>query len=107
MHLDLSLLRDTLGSGPGLTTFPLRSVWKRIVFTKDALTKLSVKILPVLQKLPTPLSVTHVTALVNKDVQPFHSLFTSITTRVVILDNILVNKSSPLDYLYSDVSGTF
>ena len=49
IHLDLSLLRDNLGSDPGLTYFPLRSAWERIAFTKDALIELSVKIMSVLQ----------------------------------------------------------
>ena len=52
-HLDLSLLRDNLGSDPGLTSFLLRSALEGTFFTKDALTELSVKILPVLQKLKT------------------------------------------------------
>ena len=49
IHLDLSLLRDNLGSGPGLTYFLLRSAWERIAFKKDALIELSVKIMSVLQ----------------------------------------------------------
>ena len=40
LHLDLILLRDNLGSDPGLTTLPLRSAWEGITFTKHALAEL-------------------------------------------------------------------
>ena len=101
IHLDLSLLRNNLGSDPGLTSFPLRSAWEGNLFTKDALTELSVKILPVI----TPLSIAHVTTLVNKAINPFQGFITSLTTRLDILEQLFVDKFSPLDRLYSAVSG--
>ena len=101
IHLDLSLLRNNLGSDPGLTSFPLRSAWEGNLFTKDALTELSVKILPVI----TPLSIAHVTTLVNKAINPFQGFITSLTTRLDILEQLFVDRFSPLDRLYSAVSG--
>ena len=105
LHLDLSLLRDNLGSDPGLTSFPLRSAWEGILFTKNALTELSVKILTVIQKLQAPLSIAHVTALVTKAINPFQGIVTSLTTRLDILEQLFVDKFPPLDRLYSAVSG--
>ena len=99
------MLRDNLGSGPWLTSFPSRSVWEGILFTKDVLTELSVKILPVIQKLQAPLSIAHVTALVNKAINPFQDFVTSLTTRLDILEQLFVDRFSPLDRLYSAVSG--
>ena len=101
IHLDLSLLRNNLGSDPGLTSFPLRSAWEGNLFTKDALTELSVKILPVI----TPLSIAHVTTLVNKAINPFQDLITSLNNRMDILEQLLVEKFPPLERLYSAVSG--
>ena len=99
------MLRNNLGSDPGLISFPLRSAWEGILFTKDALTERSVKILPVIQKLQTPLSIAHVTALVIKSINPFQGFITSLTTRIDIFERVLVDKFPPLDRLYSTVSG--
>ena len=85
------MLRNNLGSDPGFTNFPLRSAWEGIAFTKDAFTELPVKILPVLQKLPTPLSLFHITALANKSLQPIDRLITSVATKVTILKNLFVD----------------
>ena len=100
----MSLLRDDLSSDLGLTSFPLRSAWEGILFTKDALTKLSVKILPVVQKLQTPLSIAHITSLVNKVINPFYGFLASLTTRVGILEQLFVDKFLHLDRLYYVVS---
>ena len=74
------------------------------MFTKDVLTELSVNILPVIQKLQTPLSIAYVTTLVNKAINPFHGLLTSLTTRMNILEELFVDKFPPLDRLYSAIS---
>ena len=61
--------------------------------------------MPVLQKLSTPLSINHITALVAKAINPLHDLLTFVTTRVVVMENIFAEKMPPLDQLYSNVSG--
>lgn len=99
------MLQDNLGSDPGLNFFPLRSAWEGILFMKDALTELSVKILPVIQKLQTPLSIAHVTTLVSKAINPFQDFLTSLTTRLDILKQLFIDNFPPLDRLYSAVSG--
>ena len=97
IHIYLSLLRDNLGSDTGLTTIPLP--------TNDVLPERSVKLFLVLQKLSTPLSLSHITALATKTIHPVHGLVTSVTSRATILKNLFVDKISPLDCLYSAVSG--
>ena len=44
-------------------------------------------------------------ALVTKVINPLHGLLTFVTTRVVILENLFVDKFTPLDRLYATVSG--
>ena len=75
------------------------------MFTQDALTELSIKFLPVIQKLQIPLSIAHATALVNKALNPFQGFLTSFTTRMDILEQSFVDKFPPLDRLYSALSG--
>ena len=74
------------------------------MFTKYILPELSIKILPVIQKLQTPLSIAYVTALVNKALNPFQDFLTSLTTRMEFLEQLFVDKFPPLYRLYSAVS---
>ena len=105
MHLDLSLSHDNVSSDPCLASFALCSVQECIDFTKDTLSELSIKIIPVLQKMIVPLSPSYIQAFNVKALHPVEGYLASANDKVSILEKLFLDKLSLLEYLYSAVSG--
>ena len=105
LGIEVELLRDNLGSDPGLTDVPLRSAWEGIAWVKASVADALKSALPVLQNIPPPLSQQDVQKIVASSLAPSVTQSHALATKVNALDTTINSHLPRLCDLYSVCSG--
>ena len=118
MQVELSLIKDHLGTNPGITYVPLRSAWEGIMFVKGTITdivfqlpssslslqqELSVKVLisTTLSSFPPPMSESQVYNIIDNKFNSTGSIFSSLSLQLREIENVLLTELTSLRALYS------
>jgi len=122
LQVDLSLIRDHLGTDPGITYIPLRSTWEGIVFIRGTITNnfsqlsssslilqqgLSVKALisTTLSSFPPPMLVSKVHNIVDNKFTSISPNFNSFSLQLREIETVVLTELASLRALYSVCSG--
>ena len=90
------LLHDNIIQDPGIIDFPLHNPWDGLSFPKYSLPDTVCKILPVLKRMTTQLSLRQVYLLVAKYLQFPLTSISSLQAKLLSIDGILSVNSLPL-----------
>ena len=103
--IEVELLRDNLGSDPGLIDVLLRSTWEGIAWVKASLANALHTALPALKKNSYPLSRQDVHNIITSSLAPSASQVHALSTKVNALDTTINSQLPYLCDLYSVCSG--
>ena len=94
LGIQLNLCQDSLGSDPGVTDYPLRSVWEGIKFLKDKIEGGVSNVVP-------SVTLLQVNALIGKAAQSLTVKTMELKKEVATLESAVGNELGPLQTLYS------